>query len=61
MKQMLLDLGYDKDFYSIRSRPINIVFHTPSQLEIHIHDAIYSAIDKISNLKIIEAYGTKRN
>ena len=55
---MLEKLGYDKDFYSIRSRLFNMSFHSRTiegegQMEVMIRDAIGTDIDNVTNKLIL--------
>ena len=59
---MLEKLGYDKDFYSIRSRLFNMSFHSRTiegegQMEVMIRDAIGTDIDNVTNKFILKEYG----
>lgn len=59
---MLEKLGYDKDYYSVRSRLFNISFHSRNvegegKMEVMIRDAIGTDIDNVANKLILKEHG----
>lgn len=55
-------LGYDKDYYSIRSRLFTVTFHSKTiqgdgQMEVKIRDAIGTDIDNIASKLILTEHG----
>jgi hypothetical protein len=59
----LAKLGYDKDFYSIRSRLFTITLHSRTiegegQMEVMVRDSIGTDLDNSTNKLILKEHGS---
>ncbi|OMJ79270.1 hypothetical protein SteCoe_20738 [Stentor coeruleus] len=59
--EWLLALGYDKDFYSIKSRVFLLSLHSTCKLKLTVRDAVKSNLDKLATLELLKKYGRKKN
>ncbi len=63
--QWLELLGYDRDFYSVRSRILTMNFHSrileigAGSVEVRVRDAVGTDIDNRTNEMILEQFGTE--
>lgn len=59
--EWLSALGYDRDFFSIKSRVFILTVHSYTRLKLTVKDAIDSNLDKITTLILLKKYGKKKN
>lgn len=59
--EWLSALGYDRDFYSVKSRVFILTVHSYNRLKLTVRDAIDSNLDKITTLILLKKYGKKKN
>ena len=57
----LTALGYDRDFYSVKSRVFVLTVHSMQRLKLTVRDALDSNLDKITTLILLKKYGKKKN
>jgi calpain-15 len=54
-------LGYDRDFFSVKSRVFVLTVHSLQRLKLTVRDATDSNLDKISTLILLKKFGRKKN
>ena len=55
--EWLENLGYDREFYPVRSRTFIMSFHSDTELAVTVKDAVPTDIDNKTNALIIERFG----
>lgn len=53
----LENLGYDEDFYSVRSRCFVLTLHSETELAVTVRDAVQTDLDNRCNIAILAEYG----
>ena len=53
-------LGYDRDFFSVKSRCFNLTMHSDKGIHVRVRDATYSNIDKITTQVLLQKYGERK-
>jgi hypothetical protein len=59
MWRTLEALGYDRDFFSIKSRCFIMTLHCDSPIHISVRDATFSNIDKITTNLLLQKFGVQ--